>query len=235
MAKLSCVVLHSGGMDSSICLKLAIDQFGPDNVISLGFDYAQRHSSERRSAAAIAKEWGVYRDELKVDIIADLTTNSLVDKNLAVNVQGKPINTLVVGRNGLFCILAALYASKRSCYLLSTGIIGVEGSFSGYRDCSREYMDKVEELLRLDLAVAEFKIMTPIVAMSKGETLELAHKLGVLDYLLEVTVTCYEGLSQLGCGKCPSCLLREKGIIEFAKKHPSYLFKEPYKKYSYLG
>ena len=37
------VVVHSGGMDSSICLALAVEQFGAENVLSLSFTYGQRH------------------------------------------------------------------------------------------------------------------------------------------------------------------------------------------------
>ena len=35
------VVVHSGGMDSSICLALAVEKHGAENVLSMTFTYGQ--------------------------------------------------------------------------------------------------------------------------------------------------------------------------------------------------
>ena len=45
--------------------------------------------------------------------------------------------------------------------------------------------------------------------------MDVGYELGVLPYLLEETITCYEGLRQPGCEKCPACKLRNQGIQEF--------------------
>ena len=44
------IVLHSGGMDSSLCLAQAVKDYGAPHVLSLGFDYGQRHANELASA-----------------------------------------------------------------------------------------------------------------------------------------------------------------------------------------
>ena len=64
------VVVHSGGMDSSLCLALAIEEFGRENVLSLSFRYGQRHSPELAQAERICQDWGVDHTELRLDYLS---------------------------------------------------------------------------------------------------------------------------------------------------------------------
>jgi 7-cyano-7-deazaguanine synthase len=106
------------------------------------------------------------------------------------------------------------------------GVMELEEANSGYRDCSRAYMDIIQSALRLDFSDPSFEIRTPLVMMNKKETMELGHDLGVLEYLLETTVTCYEGIQKEGCLKCPACKLRNNGLKIFSLEHSEF-------KYSY--
>ena len=195
-------------MDSSICLKLALDQYGPSEVLSVGFDYGQRHKSEEEAAAFIAKTFGVSRVLIPIPIFSLLNNNALVDHSLPI----QNLNTLVAGRNGLMAWHAALLAHKLGAHEVHLGVLELEEASSGYRDCNRAYMDLVQQLLQIDLADPEFRILTPLVHMTKKETHSLASSLGILPFLLEHTVTCYEGLKGLGCKKCPACLLRNAAL-----------------------
>lgn len=206
------VVAHSGGMDSSICLKLAIDAWGADNVLSLGFHYGQRHSTEHTAAQKIATAWGVKREVIDIPVLAKAGGNALVDMEIAID----GVNTAVPGRNGLIAWHTALMAHGLGAHEIYLGIIAVE---THYRDCSREYIDKVEEILRWDLNDPHFHIRTPLVGMTKKETLALADTLQVLPFLLEETVTCYEGMKRRGCGKCPACLLRNQSLDDYRGSH----------------
>lgn len=210
------IVIHSGGMDSSICLALAIKEFGVENVESLTFCYDQRNSTELQASEKICKDWGVDRTVIQIDILNQITSNALIDRNIPIeHTQGKAPNTLVLGRNGLMARLGAIYAHQKNASIIYMGVIEVEAANPGYRDCSRLYMDKKQEILRMDLNDPSFEIRTPICRMTKAQTLALAHRLGVLDYLLENTVTCYEGLKGRGCELCPACKLRNEGIDEY--------------------
>ncbi|CCB86419.1 MULTISPECIES: 7-cyano-7-deazaguanine synthase QueC [Parachlamydia] len=221
------VVIHSGGMDSSICLALAIRTFSVENVLSLSFIYDQRHSSELEQAKKICQSWNVDHIILSIPCLKEITTNALTDTSLPIQCgNGEAPNTLVVGRNGLMAQLGAIHAHELGAHCIYMGIIGVEGNHSGYRDCSRAYMDLKQTLLRLDLDDHLFTIETPLVDMSKKKTLELAQEMGVLEFLLNETITCYEGLEKLGCQKCPACILRNEGIRQFSAENPS--FKLPY-------
>lgn len=221
------LVIHSGGMDSSLCLALAIKEFGAKEVLSVSYSYSQRHSNELVQAEKICKEWGVDHVVLTIDCLQEITSNALLNHKLAIQHHaGELPNTLVVGRNGLMARIGAIHANQLGAHCIYMGVMGLEGANSGYRDCSRHYMDLMQEILRIDLDDPSFEIRTPLVHMNKKETMELAERLGILFFLLEETITCYQGISKSGCCTCPACILRNEGIREFAAANPN--FKLPY-------
>lgn len=222
--KKEAVVIHSGGMDSSLCLALAIRDCGADNVLSLSFSYHQRHSNELMQAKKICKDWKVDHAVVNLDCLAEIARNALVDHQTAIEQEkGKAPNTLVVGRNGLMARLGAIHGQHLGARAIYMGVMELESANSGYRDCSRSYMDLMEQILRIDLNDPLFTIETPLVRMTKEETMELGHQLGVLEYLLKETVTCYEGILEKGCQTCPACKLRNAGIASFKRNHPEIL------------
>ncbi len=227
LMKKKALVVHSGGMDSSLCLALAVKEFGAENVLSLSFSYQQRHSVELTRAKEISTHFKVDHVELNVDCLSQITDSALIgNKETIKHESGKAPNTLVVGRNGLMARLAGIHAHSLGAKYIYLGVMELEGANSGYRDCSRAYMDLVQAALRLDFADDKFGIRTPLALMTKQETMELGFKLGVLPYLLETTITCYEGLEKEGCMKCPACKLRNAGLKTFSLEHPDL-------KYSY--
>ena len=62
-----------------------------------------------------------------------------------------------------------------------------------------------------------FRIATPFMHMTKAEEWALADKLGIFDVIKDETVTCYNGIPGAGCGKCPACRLRNRGLAEYLK------------------
>lgn len=223
MGKKSAIVIHSGGMDSSICLALAIKEFTAPHVLSLSFSYDQRHSLELQQAAKICATWDVDHHVVPLECLQAITSNALMDPSIPiVHSQDQPPNTLVLGRNGLMARLGAIHAHHLGAHCIYMGVLGVEGSYSGYRDCSRDYMDLKQHILRLDLDDPTFGIRTPLVHMTKKETLHLAHHLGILPFLLKETITCYNGIPQQGCRSCPACLLRNEGLNQFLQDCPSF-------------
>ena len=212
---INALVLHSGGMDSSICLLLAKQRFGADKVLSVGFRYGQRHASELQAAADIAKHFGVARVVIDLPQLPGWEGSSLLSHGLPIQVADGLPNSFVPGRNGFFIVAAAPLAGSLGAHCMYLGVMEREGAFSGYPDCHRKYIDAVEAVVRLDLQDPSFSIQTPLVSLSKAETLKIASSLGVLEYLLEHTVTCYNGLPGRGCGLCPACLLRRAGEDQF--------------------
>lgn len=225
--KKKAVVVHSGGMDSSLCLALATKEFGASEVMSLSFTYNQRHAIELERARQISDYFKVDHVEVNLNCLSQITQSALIGNSQKIeHKEGEAPNTLVVGRNGLMARLAGIHANSLGAEAIYLGVMELEGANSGYRDCSRSYMDLIQTALRLDFANPKFEIRTPLVMMNKKETMELGHKLGVLEYLLETTVTCYEGIEKAGCLKCPACKLRNSGLKIFSLEHPDF-------KYSY--
>lgn len=204
------VVVHSGGMDSSLCLYLATKEFWKEEVLSLSFYYKQRHRIELQQAAKIAAYFGVAHKELPLESIPN--NNALMDETLEVMYQEGTPNTLVLGRNGLMAHIAALHAHTWGASCIYMGVMEREGY---YRDCSKQYMQLIQSIIRLDLNDPSFEVKTPLIDMTKQETMILAHELGILDYLWKETISCYHGLPEYGCRYCPSCLLRNKAYEAF--------------------
>jgi 7-cyano-7-deazaguanine synthase len=227
LMKKKAVVVHSGGMDSSLCLALAVKEFGADQVLSVSFSYNQRHAVELDRAKMISNYFKVAHIVLNIDCLSQITDSALIGNSQKIDHKsGEAPNTLVVGRNGLMARLAGIHAHSLGANCIYLGVMELEAANSGYRDCSRSYMDLIQSALRLDFANLAFEIRTPIVQMTKKESMELGYKLGVLEFLLENTITCYEGIEKEGCLKCPACKLRNSGLKIFSLEHPDF-------KYSY--
>ena len=225
--KKKAIVVHSGGMDSSLCLALAVKEFGASNVLSLSFTYNQRHAIELDRAQKIADYFQVDRVELDLSCLSQITQSALIGKSRPIeHKKGEVPNTLVAGRNGLMARIAGIHAHSLGAHFIYMGVMELEEANSGYRDCSRAYMDLVQSALRIDFADELFEIRTPLVKMNKKETMELGLELGVLEFLLEISITCYEGIEKEGCLKCPACMLRNSGLKIFSLEHPEF-------KYSY--
>ena len=73
-----------------------------------------------------------------------------------------------------------------------------------------------EKAIRLALDFP-IRIVTPFMRKTKAEEWALAAKLGVFDLIANGTVTCYNGIPGKGCGKCPACKLRNRGLREYER------------------
>ncbi len=210
------LVVFSGGQDSTTCLFWAKRHF--KDVYALTFIYGQKHVIEVQYAERIAKDAGVHFDTMDISFISKLGQNSLTNPDIEMD-QEKPEgsypNTFVPGRNLFFISIAAVYARERGISHLVTGVS--ETDFSGYPDCRDAFIKSLN--VTLNLAMDEqFVIHTPLMWIDKRETWALADQLGVLDYIRNNTVTCYNGIAGDGCGHCPSCRLRREGLEAYLKQ-----------------
>lgn len=209
----SALVVFSGGQDSTTCLAWAIQKF--DKVYAITFDYGQRHKTELLSAKKIAKITNTPIIVQKLSLLKDLTKNALTDKNIKIEDKGSLPSTFVPGRNAIFLTTAAIYANQLGIKDIVTGVCQTD--YSGYPDCRDKFIKSLQKTLNLSMD-ENFKIHTPLMWLTKGQTVELMVKLKQLP-LLAHSHTCYEG-HRPACGKCPSCLLRLKGFKDTNKKDP---------------
>ncbi|NKB36048.1 MAG: 7-cyano-7-deazaguanine synthase QueC [Gammaproteobacteria bacterium] len=212
------LLVFSGGQDSTTCLYWALNEYGSDNVIALTFDYGQRHRIELQCAEKIASLAGVKHTILPIDTLSVLGGNALTDKieieSEADSETGLP-NTFVPGRNLIFLTYAAAFAYQRGIRNIVTGV--AQTDYSGYPDCREETMQALQQAINLGME-SDVTIHTPLMHLSKKETVELANSLGAME-AMGYSHTCYEG-AQPPCGACPACVLRARGFQEAAIDDP---------------
>ena len=227
------VVVLSGGQDSATCLALAVKRYGASGVAAITFSYGQRHSVETKYARRLAKRFGVAAHKVvRLGFYRDITTNALMDPAMRIVVgedarrktkdaagratkdarRRTPPNTVVEGRNAFFLLAAAVWAKSLGATVLYTGVSQTD--YSGYPDCRAVFVKAQEKAIRLALDWP-IKVVTPFMRMTKAEEWALAAKLGIFDVIANETVTCYNGIPGNGCGKCPACKLRNRGLREY--------------------
>ena len=79
------MVLFSGGIDSTTCLGMAVEKYGPENVIALSIAYGQKHTKEIEASDKIVKYYNVehiYLDLAKIFQYSDCSLLSHSDKEI---------------------------------------------------------------------------------------------------------------------------------------------------------
>jgi 7-cyano-7-deazaguanine synthase len=196
-----CVVLLSGGLDSSTVLSLALAEGG--RAYALSFDYNQRHRIELDSARKVASSLGVEKHlvvkfDLREFAGSALTSNIEVPKRAAEGATGStfpqsdiPV-TYVPARNTIFLSFALAWAEVIGADEIFIGANAID--YSGYPDCRPEYLDAYEKMANLATKASvegalRFRIRAPLIAMKKSDIIRKGTELG-LDYSL--TWSCYD-------------------------------------------
>ena len=216
LSKDKAVVVFSGGQDSTTCLFWAKKHF--NEVYALSFRYGQKHEQEVELAQKIAAKAGVEFAVMDLDFINFLSPDcSLTHSDIQIDKEKPattPPNTFVPGRNLFFLSIAAVCARNKGAMNIVTGVSQTD--FSGYPDCRDSFIRSLNVSLNLSMD-EQFVIYTPLMWLDKSETWALADDLGVFDLVLKETMTCYNGIPGDGCGECPACKLRRRGLETYLK------------------
>ncbi|MDX8360381.1 7-cyano-7-deazaguanine synthase QueC [Cytobacillus sp. IB215316] len=205
------VVVFSGGQDSTTCLFWAMKRY--KTVEAVTFQYNQRHDNEIEVAKNIANEVGIKHTVLDMSLLSQLAPNALTRDDIAIEEkEGELPSTFVDGRNLLFLSFAAVLAKQTGAKHIITGVC--ETDFSGYPDCRDVFIKSLNVTLNLAMDY-QFVIHTPLMWLDKAETWELADELGAFDFVQKKTLTCYNGIIAEGCGECPACKLRKRGLDQY--------------------
>ncbi|HDG5412180.1 TPA: 7-cyano-7-deazaguanine synthase QueC [Staphylococcus aureus] len=205
------IVVFSGGQDSTTCLFYAKKHFKEVELVT--FNYGQRHDTEIEVAKQIAQDQGMKHHVLDMSLLSQLTPNALTQHDMEItnNEDGIP-NTFVPARNLLFLSFAGALAYQIGAMHIITGVC--ETDFSGYPDCRDSFIKSMNVTLSLAMD-KDFVIHTPLMWLNKAETWKLSDELEVLDYIRTKTLTCYNGIIGDGCGECPACHLRQRGLNQY--------------------
>jgi 7-cyano-7-deazaguanine synthase len=204
-----CLVTLSGGQDSTTCLFWAKQHF--EDVKSISFDYGQRHRAELNSAIKIASLADVSHEI--VDVTNVLVSRSpLTDASVPLEtynnyqemdkIIGDRVElTFVPMRNAFFLTVAANRALHDDAYNLVTGVCQMDNA--NYPDCRDNFIHEQEKTINMALGIGNFKIWTPLIHLTKAETVKLAKTLPGCFDALAYSHTCY-------FGSVPPCILTEK-------------------------
>ena len=217
-SRVRAVVVLSGGQDSATCLALAVRRFGAGGVAAITFSYGQRHAVETRYARRLAKRFGIAAHKVvRLQFFREITDSALLDgtTKIAKRRGSRCPNTVVEGRNAFFLMAAAVWAKSLGATHVYTGVS--QADFSGYPDCRGAFIRAQEKAIRLALDYP-VKLETPLMEATKAEEWALAAKLGIFEIVRDETVTCYNGIPGKGCGKCPACRLRARGLRDYLSR-----------------
>ena len=119
---MKCIVLLSGGVDSTTCLAMAVERYGASEVLALTAYYGQKHAKEIQAARQVAVHYGVAHKETNLSQAFALSDSSLLQgsgkeiRHESYAEQLKEmggegtVDTYVPFRNGLFLSYAAATA-----------------------------------------------------------------------------------------------------------------------------
>lgn len=214
------LVVLSGGQDSTTCLFLAMKECSEVHAIT--FNYGQRHEREIASAVKVARLAGVASHEI-VEIGPILqSTSPLVSDNVLEqyadhkSLPGGIEKTFVPMRNQLFLTLAFNRAVALGTTAIYTGVC--EEDYGGYPDCRADFISTLEIAANRGLGYNSespnyITVLTPLMHLTKADTVRLAFRHPRCWEALAYTHTAYDG-QYPPVGKDHATLLREKGFIE---------------------
>ncbi len=211
---MKCLVLSSGGLDSTVALALAVSKYGKENVVALSISYGQKHDKEIKASIDVCNYYGVEHLFLDLAKIFQYSNCSLLKgstedvpmesyEEQLKETNGSPVSTYVPFRNGLFLSSAASIALSKGCNIIYYGAHKDDAAGNAYPDCSKDFTDSMAKAIYLGSG-NELKVEGPFVEMNKAGIVKLGHELNVP---FELTWSCYNG-SECACGKCGTCIDR---------------------------
>lgn len=215
------LVLSSGGVDSTTCLGLAVENLGKENVVSVSVYYGQKHDKELECAAEIARYYGVDHRQIDLTSIFSLSDCSLIKgssqeiehRSYADQISRKDngmVSTYVPFRNGtMLSTIATLAVSlfpddEVDIYI---GAHADDAAGNAYADCSENFILAMSEAISLG-TYGNVQVCAPFKDNNKSEIVKQGIKIGVPYHL---TWSCYEG-GEVACGECGTCIDRLKAF-----------------------
>ena len=220
------VVLLSGGVDSSTCLAVALEDTAPQDVLAVNMYYGQKHDREMRSARDVAAYYGVELVELDLSAIFARSDCSLL-KGSTQDIphesyaeqqrgrEGKPVSTYVPFRNGLMLSAAASIAVSVGAEKIYYGAHADDAAGNAYPDCSPAFTAAINAAIAWGTN-GQCEVIAPFISKNKAQVVAcgIAHNVPY-----ELTWSCYEG-GEKPCCKCGTCIDRIKAFEANGRTDP---------------
>lgn len=219
------IIVLSGGMDSTIAMRLAVEKYGAENVRALSFFYGQKQQAELHAASSSTKHLGVQHKIFDLSVLGTISEgfSANTSRDVAMptikDVLGDPRpKTYVPNRNMILMSVAAAFAEVEG---LDTIIMGLQihDEYS-YHDTTERFVNKVNDVLS-ENRIIKIKVIAPFAELSKVDEINILKELdGNID-LLKYTLTCYNpSIYAESCGVCPSCSERIANFVKAGEIDP---------------
>lgn len=217
-----CVVLFSGGQDTTTCLAWAKEKF--KEVYALTFDYGQTNHGEMgevEQAVTIAEMLEVKHKVVNIrgyaSVVDSALTGSGGDPGSAHPAFNDKPFSVVPNRNAVFITIAHAYCQK----IRADGIIigACKNDYANYYDCRSDVLKGIIDALN-KCSDHSVDLYSPLIDQCKEDIFTLAEKFGVLDIVLNYSHSCYKNSSNKnewghGCGECAQCINKAEGYRKF--------------------
>jgi 7-cyano-7-deazaguanine synthase len=204
------VVLHSGGLDSTVLLYHLADL--GYKVLPLTINYGQRHSREIMAASEICRrldlpflmmELSFFAELLKggkssqINFDVDVPEGHYSAENMAV--------TVVPNRNMVLLSIATAYAISAEAGTVAYAAHA--GDHAQYPDCRREFIAAISHTISL-CDDHPPQLLGPFATWSKSD---IAARGDELKVPFNLTWSCYKG-GRVHCGRCGTCVERAEAF-----------------------
>lgn len=216
---MSSIVLLSGGLDSAVNLKRALDETGV--TLALTFDYGQRAAPREAAAAALmCRQLGIPHRLLGLPWMAEICHSALVQRHMELPRLGPHqldearVRTgetaeavWIPNRNGLFVNIAAAFAESAGALTIVAGFNAEEAAT--FPDNSRGFVSAVNAALSLSTR-GPVRLTSYTQDLTKAEIVRMGR---AIEAPLSTIWSCYGG-SRQECWECESCARLERALRE---------------------
>ena len=184
------VSLSSGGIDSSVMMKLLKDR--GNQIYPLFIDYGQLAAqAEWESCKKICKLLDLEAERMNINGFGKVIPSGITDESLDI-----VDDAFLPTRNLLLLTSGAAYGFAKAAYTIAIGLL----SENIFPDQTKQFLIEAEKAISQALGV-KIDLLSPLISLNKTDVLKLAHKYQIP---LEHTYSCHSG-NIIHCGKCISC------------------------------
>ena len=213
------LVLLSGGIDSTVCLAIALQKYKKEDITGIFFNYGQKNIKEIQSARNIASYYDIKFIEEDIQNIMKYAKKSSFllegSNNNIKDIEYKDGSLrekeYVPFRNGIMISILAVYADSLYKDEDTEIYIGIHDSISGriYADNTVEFIESMNKAVNI-ASYKHISINNPLVKLYKKDVISKGLELKIP---FELTWTCYTS-NKKPCGKCGTCKSRLKAFMQ---------------------
>lgn len=223
------IVLSSGGVDSTVCVAMAVAKYGAENIATTSIFYGQKHNKELECARKVADYYKLPHYEFDLSSVLQFSNCSLLAQSTQAiehksyaeqitPVNGK-VSTYVPFRNGLMLSVCASLAQsifENDDVEIYLGAHGDDAAGNAYADCSEIFVSTMSRAISIG-TYEQVRVTAPFAGLSKADVVKKGLELKAP---FELTWSCYEG-GDKPCGECGTCIDRAKAFAANNVKDPA--------------